>query len=258
MITSRKNTTVQTYRAALAGKDAAHWVLEGPRLLDEALRSGVQLVSVLYLAGSPHFEGELKQRCESDGIACHPVTEAVLEVVSETASPQGLAALARTRTTSLEELAHSDRLEHVVVAAGVQNPGNLGTLIRSAEAFGATALVTLEGTAGLYRPATIRGAMGSLFRLPCARVTVLQELIEALKHHTKIALDPSGNTGLRELEPKTPLALFVGSEAHGLPAELLNVATHRVRIEQRSSVESLSVATAAGIALYEIWKSLPS
>ncbi len=256
MITSRRNSTVQQYRLALKGRVPDRWVVEGPKLLDEALRSRLELDSVLIEDGCHAWTPERERAVRERGVPVHAVTRNVLEAACEAFTPQGIAALARTPGHELHALFETPAPTLLVVACGVQNPGNLGNLVRNAEAFGASGLIAMEGCAGLFRPGTIRGAMGSLFRLPVIEGWSTHRVLEMLRVHSVslVALERKATQRLDQAELASPLALAVGSEAHGVPAEVREACRTTVAIPQRDSVESLSVSTAAAIALYELYR----
>jgi TrmH family RNA methyltransferase len=140
----------------------------------------------------------------------------------------------------------------IVIAAGIQDPGNLGTIIRSAEAFGATGLVAIEGTVNPFNPKVIRGSAGSVFRLPLLKsssASALQAMrdkglrILATSSHKSIPLNEADLTG--------PLAILIGNEGSGVPRELLSQATQNIGIPHSQKVESLNAGIAASVVLYE-------
>lgn len=254
-ITSRKNPLVMKYRQAQAGKLATWFVVEGPRLLVEALRANVALDSVLVEEGTPR-DAELSALLHERGLTVVEVTRSVLEVATDAVSPQGTVALAQVPAWSVEDVFGSAETPLLLVAAGVQNPGNLGSLVRSAEAFGADGVIALAGSAQPFRPAVVRGAMGSTFRMPTLHGWSNDQLCEQLarRHVTSIALVPRDGEPLDEASLAGPIALVVGSEAHGIDASLVERCTRLVSIPQSATVESLSVSNAAAIALYELMR----
>jgi RNA methyltransferase, TrmH family len=182
-----------------------------------------------------------------------------------TEKPQGVAALVRMKTFTLEDVLAS-REPLVVGVAGVQDPGNLGTILRSAEAFGASGVLIGAGTVSPYNSKVVRAAAGSLFRLP-----VLQATDKNPPHTTRdtdflhVSLSKMRGRGLRviatsshksrpvsEVDLRGPLCLLIGNEGAGVPGELLQLADDTVAIPHSPAVESLNAGVATSILLYEI------
>src|SRR6202453_2678341 len=198
VITSRENRWVKLFRAGLRGTgpsgDGAIAV-EGPKLIEDALRHGLEAEAVLVSdSGERHLENILRAASDSEsGIARSRVlrtTDKIFESASGTEAPQGVAALFRQPTWDFEEILGPSESEAenseagvaalVLVIAGVQDPGNVGTILRSAEAFGATGFIGIRGTADPWSPKTLRASAGSSLRLPLLRgmtiATVLAQL----------------------------------------------------------------------------------
>jgi RNA methyltransferase, TrmH family len=168
-------------------------------------------------------------------------------------APQGVAALVRWKDFSLDDVLAKSQAGPILVVAGVQDPGNLGTILRSAEAFGAGGVVLGEGTVSPFNPKVVRASAGSVFRLPLARAK-LPDAIGRLKalglrlvataSHTATQVDQASLSG--------PLAIFVGSEGAGLSRDLIKAMDEVIAIPQAPQVESLNVGVAASIVLYEV------
>ena len=141
----------------------------------------------------------------------------------------------------------------VLVAVGVQNPGNVGSIIRTAEAGGANAVITTEGTADPFGWKALRGAMGSSFRLPVATTTDLNKLLSTAKQHgAKVAAAvPRGGTDLYDADLTAPTFLLVGQEGAGLEQKIGVDVDLRLSVPMRRGIESLNVSTAAGLIVYE-------
>lgn len=225
--------------------------VEGPHLVEEALRSGLE-VAVLLASRSTAARLRQFQAAANGRLRCYLVPDKVFRSLSQTEAPQGIAALVRLKKHRLEEcLARDDGLVAVVV--GVQDPGNLGTLLRALEAFGGTACLLGPGTVSPYNPKAIRASAGALFRLPVFPRLPLDRIAAQCRAHglLTLGLSPRAPQALTEIDLKKPVALFIGSEAAGLPENLEKNLDHLARIPLAAPVESLNAAVAASLAFYE-------
>ena len=216
-----------------ARRETGLYVIEGPRLVDEALVSGIDIEAVF-------VDEEL---AVGDGAIA--VERGVLAKVGSTETPQPVMAIARQRIAGLDDLRGASL---VLVAAGVADPGNLGTMLRSAEAAGAAGLVTTEGSVDPWNPKCVRASAGALFH-----VLVVPDVAPASLRELGIALvGTSASGGAPYTEPgalAAPVALVLGSEAHGVPDDV--PIDRVVTIPHRGRTESLNVAMAATVLCFE-------
>lgn len=226
---------------------------EGVRLLEEALAAGVVVKGA---ATSPMLEGTprgmaLKTRLEGAGVALEEVDDDELTRLAGTEHPQGIVAVVEPRHWTFDDI-HIAPASVVLVLDGVQDPGNVGALARTALGLGAAGLVALSGTADVYNPKALRGSMGALFRLPS--VTSSVEGFVGWARGAGLALWTTATSGspLNRVQRDGPIALLVGNEGAGVRPELAAVASRSVAIPLGNGVESLNVAVAAGILLYEV------
>jgi TrmH family RNA methyltransferase len=253
-VSSRQNALVKDLRKALSqGEPTAdgHLAVEGVRMIEEAIRSGLRFQAVFFSeAGSAHATRLLPQIGSQVEVLLLP-DEVFVSAVS-TESPQGVAALVKLRPQKLEDLMEAGSEPLLVGVSGIQDPGNLGTIIRSAEAFGARAVLLGEKTVSHFNPKTVRGSAGSLFRQPILRVK-LGESITALKEQGVRVLATSSHKGkpLHEADFTGAALIIVGNEGAGVPAEILSLADELVTISHSPRVESLNAGIAASILLYE-------
>ncbi|MBL8726319.1 MAG: RNA methyltransferase [Planctomycetes bacterium] len=250
-ISSAKNPSIQRFKDAAVGALDGAMLAEGVRLVAEALAAGVP---VLEAAVSPRCTDKaLRERLQQAAQSYLEVTDDVLGRMSALDTPQGVAAILQRPAVDEAALLTGDLAPLVVVAAGVRDPGNLGALVRTAEAAGATGLLTMRGGADPFRDKAVRGSMGSVFRLPVRHGLDAQEVIAfAQRHRLQLVVADGGGGVLHSAaDLRKPLLLVVGAEAAGVPAELIQAAAARVRIPLRAPVESLNVAVAAGVLLYE-------
>lgn len=253
-VEGRHNALVKELRKAFASGEPTPdgcCAIEGLRIVEEAIRSGVKFRAVFFSTAA-----ELKAERLLPQIGTHVETVVLPDrlfsgaVPSET--PQGVAALIRCKSFSMEDVLARSAAGPVVVVVGLQDPGNLGTILRSAEAFGAGGVLLAEGTVSLFNAKVVRASAGSVFRLAIAR-TKFPEGLEQLRGSglRLIATSSHKGTPIDQASLTGPLAVLVGNEGKGLPRELLANMSEVVAIPHSSSVESLNAGVAASIVLYE-------
>lgn len=254
-ISSTRNPAVTFARSLQRSpvrRDVNAYLAEGVRLLDEAMRSGQVARLVLYdstlLARTP-AGARLAQALPAWSDEVYEVSEHVLCSVSATETPAGaIAVLSRPTPPPLSDLA---RGTFGVILDGVHDPGNVGTIARTAYAAGAGYLVATPGTADAFSPKVVRAGMGAHFHLPILTDRPWSALREELDGVPLIACQMDGETSVFDATWSVPGALVVGSEAHGLSREARESISYAVRIPMRDGVESLNASVAAGIALYQ-------
>jgi len=229
-------------RARLSGGLVA---IEGDHLLEEAMLSGMVLKTVFVSERRdvPHMIPR--------GVEVLRLTEEVFESVVETQSPQGVAALIVPPVHRLDDVLKS-AAPLILVAAGLQDPGNLGTLVRSTEAFGAAGILTTPGTVSAWNQKALRASVGSVFRMPVVGVT--SDDVSDLKTHGIRLIAAVGGTGAtpaQDVDFSKACALLIGNEGAGLGAEWMRMADERVTIPCPGPVESLNAAVAGSLLLYE-------
>ena len=264
-VSSRQNALVKKLREAFAQgtSDDGLCAVEGIRLIEEAIRSRLK-VHALFVRQSAQARAERILDQLSKHAEALLVPNEVFDSAAITEHPQGIAALVQTPHFDLE-MALAAQPALVVIAAGIQDPGNLGTLIRSAEAFGAGSVISIEGTVTQWNSKVIRASAGSVFRLPVVK-TRSDELVSDLEARqiSALALVAPRNEDAEDFDGSTPqkprrlqnadltraCALFTGNEGAGIPRELVSAMDEFVAIPQ-VRVESLNAGVAASIALYE-------
>ena len=237
-IESPQNTLVKTIRRlAQPGKREDKFLIEGRKLVDAATASVHGRAQIETVVVSSTFSGTVPE-----GVPAVELPERLFRSVSHLDSPDGILAVAER--PSRGELPDRGLL---VVCAGIQDPGNLGAIVRVAEAAGVSALVTLPGSADPYGPKAVRGSMGSVLRLPIFEL----EALEALDGFRLAALVPRDGVDYREADYSRPMAILLGREGAGLDPSLLAHAELALTIPMLGKVESLNVATAAALVLFE-------
>jgi TrmH family RNA methyltransferase len=186
---------------------------------------------------------------EAEGVQ---VPDRLFGQVAQTQNPQGIAALVELPSHNLDTILGGHDLL-LLVACGLQDPGNLGTLMRSAAAFGASALLTLNETVSPFNPKAVRSSAGAIFRLPVLAGLAVNELVHRLRAAQVriVAADRHSPSPLHEADLRGALAILVGREASGLPPEIFREASRLLSIPIRPGMDSVNVATAAGVFLYE-------
>ncbi len=252
-VNSRQNARVRELRRGFseaAPNEQGAIAIEGMHLVEEAIRSGLRLGTVFFSESGRERAHKLLPQLSSHAEALLLPDEVFASAVPSE-SPQGIAALVRPKAFALDDVfAPAPAL--LIVIAGLQDPGNLGTIARSAEAFGVTGLLLGERTVGPWNWKAMRASAGSLFRLPTVKV----ELGKALKEITSrggrvLATSSHRGTLIADADLCGLVAFLVGNEGGGIPKELVAQADEVVAIPQSSQVESLNAGVAASILLYE-------
>ncbi len=252
---------IQSLLTKKGRKQKQRFLAEGIRLLEEAARFRFWPDLVLCTAGEPHSRAEsLIHQFRTRGVRVEPVTARQLESLADTEAPQGLVARFQIPARDLAELSDSG-FRNCLVCENVGDPGNLGTLIRSAQAFGFDAVICIGQTAEPYSPKVVRASAGAIFGARVFQAAADHVLDLAGRSDTAlIAAAPLGNMTVhsmaRELDGRK-IILAVGSEAEGLSETMLKAAEGKVKIEHSDRVESLNAAVAGSILMKEIY-SWPS
>jgi TrmH family RNA methyltransferase len=252
-ITSRENRWLKRFRNALRGAEAGDdgaVGIEGARLVEDALRSGLDVSALLVAASAEQYLENLRPFLPPTTRLLR-TTDRLFAGVADTQTPQGIAALVRPRAAQFDDLVRG--LPLVVILAGVQDPGNVGTILRSAEAFGATGAIATRGTAHPFAPKALRASAGSALRLPLLAglalpVALAQLRVAGLRLY---AASLRGGVSPASVNLRAPAGFIVGNEGAGLPEEIERSADALLRIPIEPPVDSLNAAIAASILLYE-------
>ena len=251
---SRANPLYKRLRALKQkGTAGGLCLLEGPKLTREAIGAGLTLLEAAASARAESTPGgtlalaELRER----GVPVRRMAEALLASLSDATTSQGIVALAERPAFAPELVFRGTPL--VLVIDGVQDPGNLGALLRSAEAAGASGAFVTKGSADPLSWKALRGSMGSALRLPIVLMTSPADAIAEVRRNgcRAIATVPRGGRSLYEIDWTGPLAALIGGEGQGLAAAIVDAADERVTIPMSPPVESLNAAVTAGLIVYE-------
>lgn len=230
------------------------FLVEGFRLTSEAVSSHFTvelLVHTSEFARNPEH-AKLIEDCRKRKVEVAEVSRRDLDSFADTVTSQGVAALVQQRQHRLEDLSRSAQRPHVIVALdAVSEPGNAGTIIRTADWFGVSAVLMGRGGVELYNPKVVRSTMGSLFHLPIVTEADLNELLKKLHEQgfTVIAADVDAKQSYDEIPIPEKAVIIFGNEAHGLSSEISSQIVHRVTIRRLGNAESLNVGVACGVLL---------
>lgn len=234
-------------------KSVGKFLVEGPQAVREALEQPEIVEAVFFRWGSVHDHLELLTAARAAGVAHYAVSEQNLATLSDTVTPQGVVAVCRTLDVPLAE-AVTPEVALVVICAQIRDPGNAGTVIRCADAFGADAVILSSDSVEVYNPKTVRASVGSIFHLPLVVGVDLAEAIDACRAAglQVFATDGEAGTELTDLTDAlaAPTAWVMGNESWGLPVEHLELADTTVAVPIYGRAESLNLATAAAVCLY--------
>ena len=230
--------------------------VEGLRLCEEARRSNLEIEAVIVSEELLRKERAAAAIDELLGVSKRvaSVSEKLLESISYTKTPQGIVVLARRPESSEQRVAASPGVNPlIVVLHQINNPVNVGAILRTAEAAGATGVITTRNTSDPFSPKSLRGAMGSAFRLPIWSGPTFEEMIDWCQGRglTRIYADVRASLAHTDIDWTEPCALLLGPESTGFTDEELINADRRVRIPMKGEAESLNVSVAAGILLFE-------
>ena len=252
LITSPANERLKHARRVREGREPELIFVEGERLVEECLQADLPLVACFHSPEPSERAQAILAELQRRACPLFPVTDAVLATISDTVHSQGLILLAQRPQAVLAKTLSS----HVPLLVGldaVQDPGNFGTIVRTAEAAGAHGVLALRGSADAFAPKTLRGAMGSAFRLPLVTELTEEELLTTCRQAgvTVVAAEAEAELNYTEFDWRQPALLLLGNEGRGINTRLLAESRASVRIPLHPPVESLNVAASAAVILFE-------
>jgi TrmH family RNA methyltransferase len=239
-------------------KSRAQFLAEGPQSVSAVIAAGW---AISVLAVEEHLE--LLETAQDESIRAYLITQSAASALSDTVNSQGVFAVCRIPEVSIEDL-DLESVDPFVVCVGISDPGNLGTIIRTAAASGAKAVVTTTGSADIWNGKVLRSAAGTFTNIPVIGPLDLDVLLEIFKRNSVTTIATAGSardsifSATSQEKLQKPHAWLLGSEAHGLDASVIAEVDHSVFIPMRGDVESLNVATSAAICLYSSQLSIAS
>lgn len=253
-IEGRHNAQIKELRRAFDGGELTAngmCAVEGMRIIEEAIRSGLRLQTVFFSSSAEARAHKLLPQIAAN-VDTVVLPDQLFQNTVPSDSPQGVAAFVHFRPSTVTEVVSKSGRGPVVAVMGLQDPGNLGTILRSAEAFGACGILLGEGTVSAFNNKVVRASAGSVFRLPMAKCELIPLLPQLQASGIQLAATSShGGKSLQEAKLSGPLAIFIGNEGAGLPKELLARMDFTLFIPHAPQVESLNAGVAASIVLYE-------
>lgn len=243
-ITSVNNELVKDTAKLLRGKyreETGLFLIEGEKAVKEAIESGIVIVNIFKLEGYNEINYD----------NCIETTESVLNKISDAKSAPKVVAVAKQLNYSKEQFCNYKR---VVLLEGIKDAGNLGTILRTAAAFGVDGVVLYGETVDLYNPKCVRSAVGNLWKIPVISIKDFNELNRIFTNHERVATLPIGKdvVGLSEYLPSEKNLIMFGSEADGLSNELKAFATKNLTIEMSENVESLNLSVSVAVVMYKL------
>jgi TrmH family RNA methyltransferase len=256
LISSRNNPKIRLARALRhkkARQESGLFIVEGIRPVGEAIQAGAEIDSIFYAPDllTSAFAGELIQAQAQSGVPCYPATPEVFAALADKENPQGLIALVRQQECALSDL-NPQNFPWGVALVSPQDPGNLGTILRTIDAVGASGLLLLESSADPFSPGAVRASMGTLFWLKVAEASFADFAAWSQRHGYHV-YGTSAHAALDYRQVSSyawPRILLLGSEREGLTQEQMQICELVVRLPMRGRATSLNLGVAAGVMLY--------
>jgi RNA methyltransferase, TrmH family len=254
LIESAENAHIKIARRIAARKIPDLWMLEGRKLVSEGLEVGAFIEEVLVTNSMLQKEPELLEKIEAKQAQVFLVSEALMKKISGVETPPGIIAMVRNKAQVV--VSAPDRF--AVLLLSIRDPGNFGAILRVGEATGCDYVAYTSDCVDPYLPKTVRASGGSILRVRLAEISDVGHFLteNESRNVSTYALDAHNGEDLSAVKPQPPALLLIGSESHGLPAEMS--VSRRIRIPMRGRIESLNAAVAAGIALYWFAKETQS
>ncbi len=255
MITARNNPQLKQVTALLKKRkereEAGAFVCEGHKMFFEILRQAPERIVKAYWSEKGLAGLSEEEKAELAACSYETVSDAVFDQIAETVTPQGVLAIVRMPEYTMEQMLSEDDAR-ILVLESLRDPGNLGTIVRTAEAAGMTGIVLSEDSVDIYNPKVVRSTMGAILRVPFVYTTELTEKLDDLKERglTLYAAHLSGSVPYTEPDYGRKYAIMIGNEANGLTPEATAKAQTCVRIPMEGQVESLNAAVAAAILMF--------
>ena len=254
-ITGKDNKTLKLVRSLKrksARRENGRFIAEGVRLGEEALKFAPKDVYCIIVSNEfAEKNAELIQVAENVCNSIYSVKKSVFDEISDTDTPQGIMAVMNMKMTEPGFDKNTDESGCVAVLDGVSEPGNMGTIIRTAEALGFDGIYLMKGCTDIYGPKTVRATMGSVFRVKFKTECTVDDIMNLKdKGFSIIATTPSGDTEMERFYPSGSKAVVIGNEAHGVSNEILEISDIKMKIRMDGLAESLNAAVAAGITMH--------
>lgn len=231
----------------------SEFFIEGTRSVKQCVESKGKIKYVVYSEELLNEEGlSLIDNLKNTKLDIYSTTETLFKQISDTEAPQGILAVVEMKQTELESVFSTPNF--IILLDRVQDPGNLGTIIRTADAFGANAIIVTSGCVDVYNPKTVRSTMGSIFQIPIVHIEDIKDAISVLKEKNirVIASSLETDTYSFDMDFKTDCALVIGNEGMGVSSEVIALSDELVKIKMTGLAESLNAGIASGVLMYEV------
>lgn len=255
-ITSRSNKLIKSIKFLYNKKDRWNercFFIEGTRSVEQCMSSNRSIKYIVYSSELLSEDGEkLLDEATSKNYELYKVSKELFKSISDTDNPQGILAVVEFEDYKLKDTLKDNNF--FVVLDRVQDPGNMGTIIRTADAFGANAVIVTSGCVDVYNPKTIRSTMGSILQIPIVHIGDIKEVIKDLKDLGVSVIATSLNTDkyLYDIDFKRDCAIIIGNEANGISEEILDFSDQLVKIPMLGRAESLNAGVASAVLMYEV------
>lgn len=257
-IESRDNQNIKHARKVRDGKIADSIFAEGVRLADEVLRSGIRITDAFFTVDFAKDSADLLTKIKNANL--FEVPDKILAAISDTKTPQGIVLICEKPPTGREllEKSFNRNFPLVVMLHKINNPGNLGAILRTCEAVGVSGVVITQNSADAFSPKALRGSMGAAFRVSLWTNAVFEEVLSWAKEKNLISIcaDVGSETSLWQVDWKKTHLLIFGSEAHGLSESERNLIDEGLIIPMENDVESLNLAVSCAVVLFEAKRNL--
>ncbi|MBN1230647.1 MAG: RNA methyltransferase [Anaerolineales bacterium] len=251
MITSVQNPKIKYIRSLVSGsksrtKEQA-FVVEGVRLAEEAVQTGINPLIGIYNAGLSDRGMELINQFRKKEVPIEEVTPEIMSSISDTKTPQGILLVLPFLSPPIPA-----PMDLIIILDQIRDPGNLGTILRTASAAGVQFIALSPGSVDLYSPKVVRSSMGAIFRIPCQELSweIIKSLVEE-NGMTGLLAAADGEEAVFDIDLKKPTAIFIGSEAHGAGDQARKIAEKKVNIPMPGQAESLNAAIATSVFCFE-------
>lgn len=234
--------------------DNKRYLIEGIKLIKESIDFDAEIEYILYSESLLHINNgrDILNLIKNKNIKCIEITEKIKKHISKTENSQGIFAIAKFSNYNIEDILKKDK-SFLLILDRIQDPGNMGTIIRTADAFGVDGIIVTEGCVDVYNPKTVRSTMGSLFHIPIIFCENINESINLLKENDIKIMSTSlyKAEALYDIDFNTGFAFVIGNEANGVSENILNKSDVNIKIPMIGDAESLNAAIASSIVMYE-------
>lgn len=256
MIMSSSNKLIKEIKSLHNKKDRWNkkcFFIEGTRSIEQCMKSKIDIKYIVYseeLLGSDGFK--LIEQIENYGYELYEISKSIFKEISDTDNPQGILAVVEFMENTIESALKEENF--FILLDRVQDPGNMGTIIRTADAFGANGVIVTNGCVDVYNPKTVRSTMGSIFQIPIIHMRNIDDAIETLKNKNINIISTSLNTDKYsyDIDFIKDSALVIGNEANGVSEQIIENSDELVKIPMSGSAESLNAGVASAVLMYEV------